>query len=217
MRNVLAVVWRRLRRRPAPRVFVNLWLAVRWRCIVHPAADIQFPGSCVIARGARVGRCTIICRGGTNHPAVRLGRVVIHDGVILDALEGAIEVGDDTALNPYCVLYGTGGLRIGRDCGIATHTVMVAANHSFERLDLPMMRQPIRAQGIRVGDDVWIGAGCTILDGVEVAAGSIVAAGAVVTQSFPPRSILAGVPARLVRRRSDLGGSVDDPPEAMRG
>jgi len=214
MRTLLSALWLRFRRRPAPRLLVNLYLAIRWRCRIHPGADIQYPSRCVIAAGARVGRSTVICRAAAGK-SVRLGRVIIHDGVIIDALNGFVEIGDRTELNPYCVLYGTGGLRIGKECGIATHTVIVAANHRFDRLDTPIMRQPIRAQGITIGDDVWIAAGCTILDGVELASGTVVAAGAVVADSFPPGSVVAGVPARLLRLRSEQ--PFNESPTAHRG
>lgn len=74
-----------------------------------------------------------------------------------------------------------------------------ARTHGYDRMDLPMNQQPGKLKTVTIGQDVWIGTGATVL--TDVAPGTVVAAGAVVTSSFPPASIVAGVPARLLRRR----------------
>lgn len=173
---------------------------LRWRCLIHPRADIHYPFRCRIAAGARIGKSTLVCRGRLPF-AITVGRSRIHDGVILDSLYGHIDIGDATSLNPYCVLYGTGGLSIGSSCGIAAQTVVIAAEHSFANPDIPIMQQPIQSKGISIEDDVWVGAGSRILDGVRLRSGTVVGAGAVVTRDFPPRSVIVGVPARLLSIR----------------
>jgi galactoside O-acetyltransferase len=65
-----------------------------------------------------------------------------------------------------------------------------------------MVDQGIRGQGVRIEDDVWIGAGVMILDKVTIHKGAIIGAGAVVTRDVPSRAIVAGVPARVMRERS---------------
>ncbi len=199
--NFFLRIGRYVVRRPLPSILLNVLLMLRWRCRIHPLAYIEYPLALRLGRGVRVGRCTLLCRGRAGC-AIQLGdRVCLHDGVILDALGGYITIGSDTSVNPYCVLYGTGGLVIGSHCGIATHTVMVAASHTFDRPDQPMMLQPIHAQGISIGDDVWVGAGVRILDGVVLERGCIVAAGAVVTRHFREGCVVGGVPARLLKHR----------------
>ena len=64
-----------------------------------------------------------------------------------------------------------------------------------------MIEQKTRRIGVEVGDDVWVGTGAKILDGVTLGKGCIVAAGAVVTESFPEYSIVGGIPAKLLRTR----------------
>jgi acetyltransferase-like isoleucine patch superfamily enzyme len=72
--------------------------------------------------------------------------------------------------------------------------------HTFDRTDIPMSRQDSAIVKIVIGSDVWIGTGATIM--ANVAGGTVVGAGSVVTKEFPERSILAGVPARVLRSRS---------------
>ena len=189
-----------IRRKPAPAPLRNLYLMLRWGCFIHPLADIQYPLCCRIARGAYIGRCVLICRGRKPYALV-LGKVYLHDGVILDALDGHLEIGDGTTVNPYCVMYGTGGLEVGGRCGIAAHTVIVAVNHTCAFPDMPMMDQPVSAKGISIADNVWIGAGSRVLDGVTLAKGTVVGAGAVVCRSYPAGAVIAGVPARLMKIR----------------
>lgn len=92
---------------------------------------------------------------------------------------------------------------IGDDVMLGGHIVVLSGltQHTFERLDVPMRTQPGSARCIRVGRDVWVGNGAII--GADVSEGTVVAAGSVVTRTFPPLSILAGVPARLVGNRRD--------------
>ena len=80
--------------------------------------------------------------------------------------------------------------------------VMMATSHEFARLDIPINLQGAKEENpIVIGDDCWIGTRAIILPGVHIGKQSIVAAGAVVTRSFPDRSILGGVPARLLKTR----------------
>lgn len=90
---------------------------------------------------------------------------------------------------------------IGNYVRIAAHTVIVATQHIFERIDIPICHQGVEGKGITIEDDVWIGANCTVLGGVTIGKGTIVAAGAVVTKDVEPYSIVAGVPAKVIGSR----------------
>jgi acetyltransferase-like isoleucine patch superfamily enzyme len=128
---------------------------------------------------------------------------VISDGVILATYGGSIEVGAGVYIGPYCVIYGHGGLTIGRNTMIAAHTVIVPANHGFARIDVPMNAQPLTRKGIAVGEDVWIGSGCKILDGVRIGNGAVIGAGSVVTKDIDAYALARGVPAAIVGRRGE--------------
>jgi acetyltransferase-like isoleucine patch superfamily enzyme len=143
--------------------------------------------------GAQFGGSISVARG-----------VTLSDGVILATYGGPIEISADVYIGPYCVLYGHGGLFIGPHTMIAAHTVVVAANHGFDRVDVPMKAQPLTKKGIRIGADVWIGAGCKVLDGVHIGDGALIGAGSVVTRDVEAYGIAFGVPARVVRSRKGV-------------
>lgn len=93
------------------------------------------------------------------------------------------------------------GFEIGDNVRIAAQVVIIPMNHIYEDPDTPIWKQGIRAKGIKIEDDVWIGAGAKILDGVTIGKGSVIGAGAVVTDDIPPYSVAVGVPARVIKKR----------------
>ncbi|MBV9951241.1 MAG: acyltransferase [Acidimicrobiia bacterium] len=112
-----------------------------------------------------------------------------------------LTVGHDTSLNPHVTTAGT--VTIGNGVRIASHAALYGFNHTFDDLDTPIWLQPLTVEGIVVEDDVWIGTHVVVCDGVTIGAHSVVAAGAVVTRDVPPWSVVAGVPARVLRDRRD--------------
>ncbi len=175
------------------------------------------------------GTGAIIGRGVTvRHPCkVRLGdRVSIDDNVLLDASgsgEDGIVIGHDVIISRNCIVQcKTGPLRIGSKTDIGSNvilssvtgislgeSVLIAANcyvggarYVFKSMEKPMMEQGIYSKGpVIIGDDVWLGAGATVLDGVRLGKGVIIGAGAVVTKDMPDYAIAVGTPAKVVRFR----------------
>lgn len=125
----------------------------------------------------------------------------ISKNAVLIPTDKPIVIGENCSVHDFCVLYGN--LTIGNDVRIAAHTVIVPLQHTFEQIHVPIWKQPSISEGITVGDDVWIGAGCVILDGVHVGKGAIVGAGSVVSQrtQIEPYSISYGNPCKFVRWR----------------
>lgn len=128
-------------------------------------------------------------------------RTIVHPGALLLPYGGAIEIGDDCSVNPYTILYGHGGLTIGNGVRIATHCVIIPANHRFDDPETPIRLQGESRLGVSIEHDVWIGAHATILDGVTIGSGAVIAAGAVVNREVPAGALVAGVPAKVVSSR----------------
>lgn len=84
---------------------------------------------------------------------------------------------------------------------IATGSVIMPANHNFNRRDIPFKAQGSPGHGIVLEDDIWMGANVTIRDGVRIGKGTILAAGAAITRNVAPFSIVGGVPARFIKER----------------
>jgi len=159
--------------------------------------------------GYDTGPGTIVRRGavmGDDHGgSLTLGaRCTVHQGAMLLPYGGFIRIGDRCSINPYSILYGHGGLFIGDHVRIAAHCVIIPANHGTALDGGLIADQPLTRQGIRIGDNVWIGAGARILDGADIGDGCVVAAGAVVRGRLAADGIYAGAPARLVRLRSPM-------------
>jgi hypothetical protein len=96
---------------------------------------------------------------------------------------------------------------MGDGVRIASHASIYGFNHGYADVTLPVYRQPLTTVGVTIGDDVWIGAGAVIVDGVRIGSHSIVAAGAVVTKDVPAYSIVGGNPARVIRDRLQQAGN----------
>jgi acetyltransferase-like isoleucine patch superfamily enzyme len=158
---------------------------------------------------------------------IRLGRgVYLDEGVYLHACPGGIQIGEDTLVmhcaelhvynfrelpqagirigreslvGEFCVIRGPGGVSLGDRVYLSPGVHIYSSNHVFDDPQRPFVDQGITAEGVVVEDECWIGARVVILDGVRVGRRSVVAAGAVVTEDVPPHSLVAGVPARVIR------------------
>jgi acetyltransferase-like isoleucine patch superfamily enzyme len=158
---------------------------------------------------------------------VRLGKgVYLDEGVYLHACPGGIDIGENTLvmhhaelhvynfrdlphagiqigrgslIGEFCMIRGPGGVTIGDRVYLSPMVHLYSSNHRFDDPDTCFIDQGVTARGIVVEDECWIGAMVAVLDGVTIGQRSVVAAGAVVTEDVPPHSLVAGVPARVIR------------------
>jgi acetyltransferase-like isoleucine patch superfamily enzyme len=114
-----------------------------------------------------------------------------------------VAIGNDVAIAPYVHMWGNAGIRIGDRTMIASHVAISSATHDP---DAPVMRRTLVERPIVIEDDVWIGAHAVILPGVTIGARAVVGAGSVVDADVAPDTVVAGVPAGLLRRKAACGG-----------
>lgn len=123
------------------------------------------------------------------------------------SLLGKIKMGEGSSISDNCCLNGASvGITIGKEVMIAPGCVIVAFNHAYSDINLPMSKQGWVEKPIFIEDDVWIGANCTITCGVTIGRGSIVGAGAVVTRDVPSNTIVGGIPAVKIGMRQIPNG-----------
>ncbi|MBC8450477.1 MAG: acyltransferase [Chloroflexi bacterium] len=139
--------------------------------------------------GIEIGAGTFVMHGAELH--VYNFRGIPHSG---------IKIGRHCLISEYNVLRGQGGITIGDNVYTAPLVQMLAVDHVYDDPTRPIIEQGITAQGIIIEDNAWIGAGAIILDGVRVGKGAVVGAGAVVAEDVPPHTVVAGVPAKVVKR-----------------
>lgn len=98
--------------------------------------------------------------------------------------------------------YGcAGGIELGDDVIVGNFVSMHSENHNCSDTEIPIRLQGTTHKGIKIGNNVWIGAKVTILDGVHIGNGCVIGAGSVVTKSFPDNSVIVGVPAKIIKER----------------
>ncbi len=111
-----------------------------------------------------------------------------------------ISIGRRVSINDNVYLDGYGGIEFGDDSGVAYGSALISEDHVIENPDILIKEQPKIPGKITIGKNVWIASNCTILKGVSIGEGSVVAAGSVVTRSIPPFTLVGGNPARVIRR-----------------
>lgn len=163
-------------------------------------------------RRLSVGSGTVIEAHARLHCLSRQGfsigrRVTIGKFAILEctsvlwSLGKGLRIGDDSSVGDWSFVGCGGGVEIGNRVIMGQRVAIHSQNHRFDRTDVPIQRQGVTEEGVRIGDGCWLGSGSVILDGVVLGSDCVVAAGAVVTTSFPDNSVIAGVPARLLETR----------------
>jgi len=187
----------------------RLLSAMGTRAYISPRAQIKCPN-------LQVGRRCFIDDYVTiyTHPRGQ-GSVCLDEGVhlyrwsIAELGEGSasLRIGSKTYIQSGCILNAfISNIIIGANCMIAPHCAFVSYQHGFADTRRPMREQPLTSRGdIVIEDDVWLGVNVSVMDGVTIGRGAIVAAGAVVTQDIPPYAIAGGAPARVIRFREREG------------
>ena len=109
-------------------------------------------------------------------------------------------IGNNSAIGDFTHFGAPGGITIGNDVIMGSYISFHSENHNYLDTTKLIREQGTISKGIKLGNNIWVGAKVTFLDGCEVGDNSVVAAGAVVTGSFPENSIIGGVPAKVIKK-----------------
>lgn len=168
-----------LKRFLIPSLVVTVIYLLKYKCKVSPRAEVDLTDFLVIGKGTQIGS---FCK--------------------IKAVDGPLLIGNNVSIATGCFISSyTGGVEIGEYSMLGPNVTVIGNNYKFDRLDIPICLQEKTSKGIKIGRDVWIGAGASILDGAEIGDGVIVAANAVVTAKIPDNSIVQGNPAKVIFQR----------------
>ncbi|WP_423147442.1 DapH/DapD/GlmU-related protein [Rubrolithibacter danxiaensis] len=134
---------------------------------------------------------------------VTIGKfAVIRPGNIYGGVIGeGLKIGNNSNIGPYSYIGCSGYIEIGDNVMMAPRVSIYAENHIFENTESTIKSQGVVKKFVRIEDDCWIAANSVIVAGVTIGKGSVIAAGSVVTRDVPPYSVVAGVPAVVVKNR----------------
>lgn len=182
----------------------RLILRMEGLAAIENGVRIRFAGNVRLGHGAYLDQGVYLhaCPNGIE---IGAGSLVMHGSVLhvynyRQMPHSGIRIGRQTLIGEYNVIRGQGGVVLGDRVYTSPMVQIIAVNHVFDDPARPFTEQGITAEGIVIEDDVWIGSGSVILDGVHIGKGSVVAAGAVVTKDVPAHSVVAGVPARVIKQ-----------------
>lgn len=111
-----------------------------------------------------------------------------------------LSIGTNVSIHSFSYIDALGDIIIGNDVSIAHHVSILSFNHSWDNSCLPIKYNPIEMKPVIINDDVWIGCGVRIMPGVTIGSRCVVAAGSIVTKNVPPGSLVAGSPAKVIKK-----------------
>ena len=192
-----------LRKKFWPRLFGSCGKGVLFasHIIVRHPHRIHLGDNVVISE-----RCILDARTDDSEEVIIIGNnVILSNDVALTCKGGSVEIGQDVGIGTQTVIQSVNQckVKIGRDCMLGPRCYFVSGgNYNTDKVDIPMRLQGIKTDsGIDVDEDVWFGANATVLGGVSIGRGTIVAAGAVVTKPMGDYVVCGGVPAKFIKSR----------------
>jgi acetyltransferase-like isoleucine patch superfamily enzyme len=172
---------------------------------------LRHPHKISIGDGVTVDDLVLLDAKGTSNRGIEIGNgVFLGRGTILSCKDGDITLGDHTNLGFHCEIFSGSAVVVGRHGLFAAQAYLVGGGHEFEAAGVAVLDQPRTSRGITLGDNVWLGTGAKVLDGVRIGRDSVVGANAVVNADLPEGAVAAGVPARVLRRREPAAASRPD-------
>lgn len=170
------------------------------RVVIEHAGQLSANAGLILEDGVFMNALSVHGIALGHNVTVARGASLTCTGVLAHIGEG-IRIGNRSAVGAGSFLAGQGGIDIGDDVLMGPGVRILSENHTTRDATVPMRVQGVERRGVRIGNDCWLGAGVTVVDGVTIGMGTVIGAGAVVTSDIPPYSVAVGVPARVIRSR----------------
>ncbi|MGF1494219.1 MAG: acyltransferase [Microcoleaceae cyanobacterium] len=186
-------------------LFPKLFRTVGGGVIFGRGLVLRHPGKISLGDRVAIDDYGSLDASGAGEAGVTLGNdVMISRNCVIQGKTGPLKIGDRTDIGCNVVISSITGISIGHSVLIAGNCYIGGGRYIADRIDVPLMDQGLFSKGpVTIGDDVWLGAGAIVLDGVTIGKGCIVGAGSVVTKNLPDYSIAVGVPAKVIKQRSE--------------
>lgn len=173
--------FRKVAQRFVPSLLVTAIYWLKFRCAVSPRAEVELSPRLKIGRGTRISSFSKI-----------------------KATNGDLTIGRDVSIATNCFISADpGGVVIGDFAQVGPNVCIIGSDYRYDRLDIPVFRQEIVSKGIHIGRDVWLGAGCVVMDGVTIGDHCIVTPNSVVSRSLEAKVVASGSPAKEIFRRRE--------------
>lgn len=145
--------------------------------------------------------CVLDAKGETNKGLFIGNGAFIGRNTILSCKNGDIYLGDNVNMGFNCEIFSASKVSLGRNNLIAAYCYIVGGTHRMDRLDVSPLEQERTSKGIVMEDNLWLGAGGKVMDGVIIGHDSVIGTSAVVTKDIPAYSVAVGIPAKVIRNR----------------
>jgi acetyltransferase-like isoleucine patch superfamily enzyme len=187
---------------------------VRTPCFVGKSVRITCRRKIRLGRGVNIG--DYVCLDALSKDGITLADgsaigdyTIVRATGVLGEIGVGFRLGTGSSLGPFGYVGASGGVEIGSKVIAGQRVSFHSENHVFSDLRKPIKDQGVTREGIFIGDNCWIGAAATFLDGVRLGEGCVVAAGSVVTRgSYPSNSVIGGVPAKILKNRDESSSGV---------
>ena len=168
-----------IRRFLVPSFLITIIYLIKYRCKISPKAEVELSSLLTIGRKTQISS---FCK--------------------IKATDGPLTIGSNVSIGTCCFISSDKmGVEIGDYCLISPNVAIVGNNYKYDKLDVPICMQEKTSKGIRIGNNVWIGANTTILDGVTIGHNVIVSPNSVVSRKIPDNTIIQGNPAKVIFTR----------------
>ncbi len=145
--------------------------------------------------------CLLDAKGSDNNGIIIGSGTFIGRNTILSCKNGDIEIGENSNIGFNCEIFSASKVVLGKNSLFAAYCYLIGGEHTFDRTDVSVLEQKRKSAGIKLGDNVWLGAGVKVNDGATIGRDSIIGTSAVVRGDIPEYSIAVGIPAKVIKSR----------------